>query len=62
MSIEKSLYQAPVGLESLTEEPALEIEIEDPESVTIGMGDLVIELGKEESSKEEDFDDNSKET
>ena len=58
MSIEKSLYQAPVGLESLTEEPALEIEIEDPESVTIGMGDLVIELGKEESSEEEDFDDN----
>jgi hypothetical protein len=56
MSIEKSLYQAPVGLESLTEEPDLEIEIEDPESVTIGMGDLFIELGKED--EKDDFDDN----
>jgi hypothetical protein len=56
MSIEKSLYQAPVGLDSLTEEPALEIEIENPESVTIGMGDLEIELGKE--VEDDDFDDN----
>ena len=56
-SIEKSLYQAPVGLDALTDEPAIEIEIEDPESVTIGMGDLIIELGKEEES-EDDFDDN----
>jgi len=57
MSIEKSLYQAPIGIDSLTEEPALEIEIEDPESVKIGIGDLEIELGKPESD-EEDFDDN----
>jgi hypothetical protein len=57
MSIEKSLYQAPVGLDALTDEPAIEIEIEDPESVKIGMGDLIIELGKEEES-EDDFDDN----
>jgi hypothetical protein len=56
MSIEKSLYQAPVGIDSLTEEPAIEIEIEDPESVTIGIGDLEIELGKEDS--DDDFDDN----
>lgn len=56
MSIEKSLYQAPVGLDSLTEEPDLEIEIENPESVTIGMGDLEIELGKE--TEDDDFDDN----
>jgi hypothetical protein len=56
MSIEKSLYQAPVGLDSLTEEPDLEIEIENPESVTIGMGDLEIELGKE--VEDDDFDDN----
>ena len=56
MSIEKSLYQAPVGIDSLTEEPAIEIEIEDPESVTIGIGDLEIELGKDIS--DDDFDDN----
>jgi len=57
MSIEKSLYQAPLGIDSLTEEPAIEIEIEDPESVKIGIGDLEIELGKEDSD-DEDFDDN----
>jgi hypothetical protein len=57
MSIEKSLYQAPLGIDSLPVEPELEIEIEDPESVKIGIGDLEIELGKEESS-DEDFDDN----
>ena len=56
MSIEKSLYQAPVGIDSLTEEPAIEIEIEDPESVTIGIGDLEIQLGKDGS--DDDFDDN----
>ena len=56
MSIEKSLYQAPVGIDSLTEEPAIEIEIEDPESVKIGIGDLEIEFGKEDS--DDDFDDN----
>jgi hypothetical protein len=56
MSIEKSLYQAPVGIDSLTEEPAIEIEIEDPESVTIGIGDLEIELSKDIS--DDDFDDN----
>jgi hypothetical protein len=55
MPIEKSLYQAPVGLDSLTEEPDLEIEIENPESVTIGMGDLEIEFGKE--VEDDDFDD-----
>jgi hypothetical protein len=57
MSIEKSLYQAPIGIDSLTEEPAIEIEIEDPESVKIGIGDLEVELGKEDS-EDEDFDDN----
>ena len=56
MSIEKSLYQAPLGIDSLAE-PAIEIEIEDPESVKIGIGDLEIELGKEDS-EDEDFDDN----
>jgi hypothetical protein len=44
MSIEKSLYQAPVGLSALAEEPDLEIEIEDPESVTIRSGQTEIEI------------------
>jgi hypothetical protein len=55
MSVEKSLYQAPVGLDSLEEEPDIEIEIEDPESVTIGIDGLEIKI---EPEKEDDFDDN----
>ena len=57
MSIEKSLYQAPVGLDSIVEEEPIEIEIVDPESVKIGIDGLEIEI---EPSKEtaEDFDAN----
>ena len=55
MSIHKSLYQAPQGLDSLESEPDIEIEIEDPESVTIGIDGMEIEIGGEE---EEGFDDN----
>ncbi len=37
-NIDKSLYQAPEGIEALAAaEPEIEIEIEDPESVTIGV-------------------------
>ncbi len=59
MSIEKSLYQAPVGIDALAEQemPDIEIEIEDPESVTIGLDGLEIEIEKEEPS-DEDFDAN----
>jgi len=58
MSIEKSLYEAPVGLEALDDmEPALEIEIEDPESVKIITGDLEIDLEPKEPS-DDDFDAN----
>jgi hypothetical protein len=53
MSIEKSLYAAPMGIESLAE-PDIEIEIEDPESVTIKTGDTEIQIG----SVEDDFDAN----
>jgi hypothetical protein len=58
MAIEKSLYQAPQGLDAIdnTAEP-LEIEIEDPESVTIGMNGLEIILEKE-SEQDDDFGDN----
>jgi len=56
MSIEKSLYQAPVGLDSLTEEDPIEIEIEDPESVTIGVGEMEITIEPKENK--DDFDIN----
>jgi hypothetical protein len=47
MAIDKAVNQAPLGLTGLNEEdlgPDLEIEIEDPESVTLRTGDLEIEL------------------
>jgi hypothetical protein len=58
MSVEKSLYQAPLGIDSLpTDEPDIEIEIEDPESVKVGIDGLEIEFEKAEPS-DEDFDAN----
>jgi hypothetical protein len=57
MSIEKSLYQAPVGLDSIVEEDPIEIEIVDPESVTIGIDGMEIEIEPAEPS-DEDFDAN----
>ena len=59
MSIEKSLYQAPVGLEAAAAEiePDLEIEIENPDSVTIGMDGLEIEIEPVEES-DDDFNAN----
>ena len=61
MAIDKALNQAPLGLDAmgigvLDDEPAIEIEIEDPESVTIGMGGLEIEI---EPGKEEDDEFNA---
>jgi hypothetical protein len=55
--MDKSLYQAPMGLSDLAEQPDLEIEIEDPESVSIGMGDIEIDL-KPRKETAEDFDAN----
>ena len=58
MSIEKSLYAAPVGIEqALNDEPDLEITIEDPESVEIGIDGMPI-LRIEEDDEEDDFDAN----
>jgi hypothetical protein len=58
MAIEKSLYAAPVGLEQMAEDmPEIEIEIEDPESVTIGMDGMpILEILPEE--EDSDFDIN----
>jgi hypothetical protein len=53
-NIDKGLYAAPEGIEALAAaEPELEIEIEDPESVTIGMDGLEIVLEKEEETTDE---------
>jgi hypothetical protein len=59
MSIEKSLYQAPIGIaeEMLNAPPEIEIEIEDPESVSVGIGDMEIEIEREKES-DDDFDAN----
>jgi len=61
MAIDKSLYEAPQGLDALDEmnnsTPELEIEIEDPESVTIGLdGKPILEFTQEEA--EDDFNTN----
>jgi len=53
----KGLYAAPDGLGSLMEQPAVEIEIEDPESVHIGMDGLEIDLTPQEETAE-DFNAN----
>lgn len=60
MAVEKSLYAAPMGLEQAMQEagPPIEIEIEDPESVTIGIdGQPLITIEAEEES-EADFSAN----
>ena len=57
-NIDKALYQQPMGIDALGEqESPLEIEIIDPEEVTIGMDGLEITIGKGEP-EEEGFDDN----
>jgi hypothetical protein len=59
MSIEKSLYAAPEGLEALMpdteKDGGIEIEIVDPEEVTINIGDMEITI---DGSEEDDFDAN----
>jgi hypothetical protein len=58
MAIEKSLYELPQGLEAAAamQEP-IEIEIEDPESVKIGIDGLEIKIEPKEETAE-DFDAN----
>jgi hypothetical protein len=55
--MDKGLYQAPMGLSDLAEAPDMEIEIEDPESVSIEMGDIEIQL-KPEKETSDTFDAN----
>jgi hypothetical protein len=54
--MDKSLYQAPQGISDLME-PDIEIEIENPESVSMDMGDIEIDL-KPRKETAEDFDAN----
>ena len=58
-NIDKALYQQPMGIDALGEqESPLEIEIVDPEEVTIGMDGLEITLKPGEDDGEEGFSDN----
>jgi hypothetical protein len=54
MAIDKALYQAPQGLDQLMEggEEPIEIQIEDPESVSIRVGDTEIVMEQEEDEDE----------
>ena len=54
MAIDKALYQAPQGLDALTEEPMIEIEMEPEIEVT----ELEIDLNPKASDKDDSFDDN----
>lgn len=54
MSIEKSLYAAPLGLDALAnQEPDIEIEIEDPEAVRVSVeGEEILEIEAGEGTDE----------
>ena len=54
MAIEKGLYQAPQGIDQA--EPMMAIDIEDPESVTIELPGMEIEIG--DNPAEEEFEAN----
>ena len=57
MAMDKGLYQAPTGLSELAG-PPVEIEIEDPEAIRIGIGDMEIDLEPKKERGGEDFDAN----
>jgi hypothetical protein len=56
--MDKSLYAAPQGLDELEDQSAIEIEIEDPEGVKIGLDGIEIDLMPEEDTSGAAFDDN----
>ena len=58
MSIDKALYEAPKGLAGIdAQQPAMEIEIVNPDAVHIGMDGMEIDLDNKETN-EEGFSDN----
>ena len=56
--IDNALYQAPQVIESLSNEPDIEIEIVNPEGVKIDMDGVEIELEPSQDNGEEQFDSN----
>jgi hypothetical protein len=56
--MDKSLYAAPQGLDESEEPGVIEIEIEDPEGVKIGIDGMEIDLMPEEDTSGAAFDDN----
>ena len=52
--MDRGLYQAPMGLDQEAEmnPGGIEIEIEDPEEVNIGLGDIEIQLRPEKETAE----------
>lgn len=56
--MDKSLYAAPQGLDEAEEPGVIEIEIEDPEGVKIGIDGMEIDLMPEEETSGAAFDDN----
>ena len=64
MDIDKALNQAPLGLspeDMMGQEPDIEIEIEDPEEVTIRAGDMEIEIDPD-AEEDDEFNENLAET
>jgi len=59
MAIDKAMYGMPEGIEALAvEEAPIEIEIVNPEGVSIGIDGVEIDLMPEEEEKAEEFDSN----
>lgn len=59
MAIEKGLYQAPIGIEEDEDSSELEIEIVNPESVTLDDGSMEVTIiPGAEGAEEGEFDDN----
>ena len=59
MDIDKAVNRAPIGMigdQELMPEPAIEIEVEDPEAVRLGLGDIEIEIEKGE--EDDEFNEN----
>ena len=56
--MDKGLYQAPQGIPMDDMGPGIEIEIEDPEAVRIGMGGFEIDLEPRKPNEEGDFNAN----
>jgi hypothetical protein len=56
-NFDKALYQAPLGMGAEDDMDGIDIEIEDPESMSIGIGDLEIDIEPDKESTD-DFDAN----